>query len=107
MFGSGRRGDVEGDWSWCVSDRLSRHFQLLVESWRTRKPSSECETCVRVKSPAPKLFVLKRTTMDNRVIRQSGKGLVHRALSASCLMRVSIPRPTLDRYIDARTLDNA
>ena len=44
MFGSGRRGDVEGDRSWCVSDRLSRHLQLSVESWRMRKSLSERET---------------------------------------------------------------
>ena len=71
MFGSGQRGDVEGDRSLCVSDRLLRHFQLLVESWRMRRPAarkslSECETWVRAERP--KLFVLKGTTMVNRLI---------------------------------------
>ena len=66
MFLSGRRGDVEGDRFWHVSDRLSRHLQLSAESWRIRKSLSECETWVRAERP--KLFVLKRTTMENQVI---------------------------------------
>jgi hypothetical protein len=66
MFGSGRRGDVEGDRSWYVSDRLSRHLQLSVESWRMRKSLSECETWVRAERP--KLFVLKGETMESQVI---------------------------------------
>jgi hypothetical protein len=41
MFEAGQRVDVEGDRSWCVCDRLSRHRLLLVGSWRMRQPSSE------------------------------------------------------------------
>ena len=45
MFEAEGRVDVGGYHSWCVSDRLSRRYRVLVESWRMGQSLSKCETC--------------------------------------------------------------